>query len=130
MSLARTNSPYSVAETMERMVAAIESRGITVFARVDHATGAREAGLELADEQVVIFGDPRAGTLLMQEDPTIGYELPLRVLVWDDAGQTRIAYRPPPHLSGEFAVAGHAEVLARMAQLLEQLAAESVASGE
>jgi uncharacterized protein (DUF302 family) len=81
MSLTAAESPHSVSETMDRLVAALDRRGIAVFARVDHGGGARAAGLE-RDEELLVFGDPRVGTLLMQADPTIGYELPLRALVW------------------------------------------------
>ena len=76
MSLVAVNSPHSVPVTMDLLLAALERRGITVFARIDHGGGARAAGLELADEELVIFGDPRAGTPLMQANPEIGYELP------------------------------------------------------
>ena len=113
--------------TIDRFVAALERREIAVFARVDHGGGARAAGLELADEELLIFGDPRVGTLLMQSDRSIGYELPLRVLAWDDAGTTRIAYRPTRQLSSSYALAGREEVLARMDQLLDAVIAESTA---
>jgi uncharacterized protein (DUF302 family) len=126
MSLTVHDSPDGVGATMERLIAAVNSRGITVFARVDHGGGARAAGLQLAKEELLIFGDPRAGTPLMQSDPEIGYELPLRVLVWDSGGQTRVGYRPPSELADRYAVADRAEVLARMDALLEQLVAESV----
>lgn len=125
MTIRTATSPHPVAGTVERMVSALEARGIRVFARVDHAGAAREAGLELADEQLLIFGDPRVGTLLMQEDATVGYELPLRVLVWDSAGQTMVGWRPPTELAGEYGLAARAEVLARMEELVEQLVAES-----
>lgn len=128
MSLQTTSSPHTVAVTVERLRAALRRRGIAVLGEVDHGVGAREAGLELADEQVVIFGDARTGTPLMQEDPEIGYELPLRLLVWDAGGQTMIGYRPPNALAGEYAVPEHAGVLARMESLLEQLASESAAT--
>lgn len=116
------DSPHPVTDTVDRIVAALDARGITVFARVDHAAGARSAGLELADEQLLVFGDPRAGTGLMQEDAAVGYELPLRMLVWDDGGQTRLGWRPPPELASEYSLAAHAEALGRMGGLLEQLA--------
>ncbi len=112
---------------MDRLVAAVTGREITIFARVDHGGGARAAGLELADEELLIFGDPRTGTPLMQGDPTVGYELPLRVLVWDGGGQTRIVYRPPTDLAEDYTVSEHAEILSRMTGLLEQLVAESIA---
>jgi uncharacterized protein (DUF302 family) len=129
MSLSTANSPYGVSATVDRVLAVLESRGITVFAHVDHGAGARAAGLELADEQVLSFGDPRVGTLLMQSDPAIGYELPLRLLVWDNAGQTTIGYRPPTELAGEYEVADRVRVLERLELLLEQIVADSVAPG-
>jgi uncharacterized protein (DUF302 family) len=127
MSLTVSESPHSVRETADRLLAAVKDRGIAVFARIDHAGGARAAGLELAEEEVLSFGDPRAGTLLMQSVPAIGYELPLRVLVWDAGGRTRVGYRPPSELAREYAVADRSEVLARMDGLLEELVAESIA---
>jgi uncharacterized protein (DUF302 family) len=128
VSLNTAASPHPVAGTVDRMVSALETRDIAVFARIDHAAGAREAGLELADEELLIFGDPRVGTLLMQEDAEVGYELPLRVLFWDADGQTMIGWRSPTELAGGYGVTARAEVLARMDGLLEQLVAESVAA--
>lgn len=128
VTLKTADSPHSVTDTVGRIVAALDARGITVFARVDHAAGARGAGLELADEQLLVFGDPRAGTGLMQEDATVGYELPLRMLVWDDRGQTRIGWRPPAELGTEYSLAAHTEVLKGMEGLLEQLASDGTAA--
>lgn len=125
MSLTSVKSAHSVPATVDRVIAALGRRGITVFVRIDHAAGARKAGLELADEELVIFGDPRAGTVLMQADPTVGYELPLRLLVWDAGGQTMIGYRRPTELRDDFALAAQLEILRRMGNLLEQIAAES-----
>ncbi len=113
---------------MDRAIVAIERRGIELFARVDHGAGARAAGLQLADEELAIFGDPRVGTLLMQGDPRVGYELPLRLLVWDDAGQTKLGYRPPADLIGDFDLSDQMTVLERLGGVLEQIVAESVAS--
>ena len=127
MSLVTTTSPHSVSATSDRLLSAVAARGIQVFARVDHAAGARAAGLELPDEEVVIFGDPRVGTLLMQSDRQIGYELPLRVLVWDAEGQTMVGYRLPTELSLDYEVNDKLIVLERMTQLVAQLVAESVA---
>jgi uncharacterized protein (DUF302 family) len=125
MSLTTTKSAHSVPATVDRIIAALGRRGITVFARIDHAAGARQAGLELADEELVIFGDPRVGTLLMQRDAAIGYELPLRLLVWDAKGQTMIGYRRPTTLRDDFAVADRLEILRRMENLLEQITDEA-----
>jgi uncharacterized protein (DUF302 family) len=128
MALQAVDSPHSVGTTVDRAVAALGRRGITVFARIDHAAAARAVGLELADEEVLIFGDPRAGTSLMQSDPAVGYELPLRLLAWDAGGQTMIGYRPPTELVDAYEISGQSEILGRMESLLEQLVAESVAA--
>jgi beta-galactosidase len=120
-------SPHSVRATIDRVVSALEGLDIVLFARIDHGGGARAAGLQLADEELLIFGDPRVGTLLMQGDPSIGYELPLRLLVWDDAGHTRIGYRPPSALADEYGVADHLDVLERMDELLQRIVAEGIA---
>ncbi len=125
MSLTTAKSPHSVPATVDRVIAALGRRGIALFARIDHAAGARQAGLELADEELVIFGDPRVGTLLMQRDAAVGYELPLRLLIWDANGQTMIGYRRPTALRDDFAVADQLEVLRRMENLLGQIIAET-----
>jgi len=127
MSLTARESAYSVAETVDRIVAAVERRGAQVFIRIDHAGAARAVGLELADEELLVFGDPSVGTLLMQADPQIGYELPLRLLVWDAAGRTMIAYRAPTSLAAEYTVGECSEVLERMGGLLASLVEESTA---
>jgi uncharacterized protein (DUF302 family) len=124
MSLTTVESAHGVSSTVDRLIAALGRRGINLFARVDHAAGARKAGLELADEELVIFGDPRAGTVLMQADATVGYELPLRLLIWDAGGQTMIGYRRPTELRDDFALGDQLEILRRMENLLEQITAE------
>jgi uncharacterized protein (DUF302 family) len=125
MSLTTAKSANSVPATVDRLIAALGRRGITLFARIDHAAGARQAGLALADEELVIFGDPRVGTLLMQRDATIGYELPLRLLIWDANGQTMIGYRQPTGLRDDYAVADQVEILQRMENLLGQIIADA-----
>jgi len=74
-------SPYSVEETIRRLDE-VRGKGLTVFARIDHRSAAREAGLDMQDELVLIFGNPRAETPLMVARPLVGHDLPLRVLVW------------------------------------------------
>jgi uncharacterized protein (DUF302 family) len=76
------SSPYSVDETMRRLDEVVRGKGLTVFSRIDHRSGARKVGIDMQDEQVLIFGDPRAGTPLMVAKPLVGIDLPLRVLVW------------------------------------------------
>jgi uncharacterized protein (DUF302 family) len=115
-------------ETISALVAGIERRGLTVFALVDHAAGAREAGLELEDERVILFGNPRTGTPLMQDDRRIGIELPLRILVWRVGAEVCIGYRDPRELSNTYDVQAHATTLDQMAKLLEALTTEAAGS--
>jgi uncharacterized protein (DUF302 family) len=119
----RSASGYRV--TVSRLSEAIERRGLTVFGRIDHAAAARAAGLELPDEEVVVFGNPRAGTPLMWTDPRIGIELPLRILVWADAEGVSLGYRDPRELVAGYDVAGLAPTLELMATLLADVAGEA-----
>ncbi len=89
-------SSYSVSETIDRLENALKSKSITVFARVDHAAGAASVGEQLADSQLLIFGNPKLGTPLMQEQPLMGLDLPMKALAWKDAkGQVWLSYLKP-----------------------------------
>jgi uncharacterized protein (DUF302 family) len=115
-------------ETGKRLLDAIERRGLTVFAQIDHAAGAREAGLDLEDEVVTIFGNPRSGTPLMQADRRIGLELPLRMLVWREGADVHVGYADPHDLARDYDVTGHDATLEQMSGLLAELAAEAAGS--
>jgi uncharacterized protein (DUF302 family) len=94
--LTTTKSSRGPKETVDRLVAEIQAKGLTVFARVDHAAGARDAGLELRPTELVIFGNAKGGTPLMQANQAIGIDLPLKALVWQDAsGDTWLSYNDP-----------------------------------
>jgi uncharacterized protein (DUF302 family) len=89
-------SAYSVKDTIDRVEADIKSKGMTVFARIDHAAGAMEVGLPLAPTLLLIFGNARGGTPLMQAKQQVGIDLPLKVLAWQDsAGKTWLTYNDP-----------------------------------
>jgi uncharacterized protein (DUF302 family) len=111
----------------KRLLEALERRGLKLFARVDHAAAAREAGLELESEVVLMFGNPRAGTPLMAADRRVGIELPLRVLIWREGAQTMIGFRDPRELAGAYALEGLEGTLEQMAALLAELVAEASA---
>lgn len=119
------------AETLRRLEAAIVSRGMTIFARIDHAAGAKEAGLELRPTDVVIFGSAKAGTPLMVASQTIGIDLPLKVLVWQDAaGQTFVAYNDPVWLVRRHGLGAPAEAIAAKMQAgLAAIAGEAAGGG-
>jgi uncharacterized protein (DUF302 family) len=114
-----------VAEVVERLLAALEQRKITVFAVIPHSAGARKVGLELRDQTVVIFGNPQVGTPLMQSDATVGIELPLRILVWDKDGTTTLGYHDPRDLAAEYSLGDAGAVLERMRHLLGELVGEA-----
>jgi uncharacterized protein (DUF302 family) len=84
--LVHLSSPYSVSETLNRLESTLQSRGIAVFARIDHSGEAAKAGLKMLATQLVIFGNPKGGTPLMVASPTLAIDLPLKALVWEDAG--------------------------------------------
>ncbi len=116
--------PGTVADATQRLHDSLGRRGITVFATIDHAANARTVGLDMPDEVVVIFGDPRGGTGLMLDDPRAGIDLPLRMLFWDDHGVTTAAYRNLGAIAELFRLSDHAGVPAVLAGLLEQLTEE------
>ena len=115
-------SSFGVAETLDRLEALFGDRGIGVAARVDHAAAADKAGLELNPNQVLIFGNPNLGTPLMQSNPTIGIDLPLKVVGWEDAdGKVWIAYNDPDFLRDRHAITDRDKGFAQMAQVLDGL---------
>ena len=119
------------AETFRRLEAAIVARGMTIFAHIDHAAGAKEAGLELRATDVVIFGLAKAGTPLMAASQTIGIDLPLKMLVWQDAaGQTFVAYNDPIWLARRHGLGAPAEAIAAKMQAgLAAIAGEAAGGG-
>jgi uncharacterized protein (DUF302 family) len=93
-------SAYEPTETISRLEAAVKAKGLTVFARIDHAAGAAEVGLPLRPTEVLIFGNARGGTPLMQAMQTTGIDLPLKALVWqDESGSTWLSYNDPAWLA-------------------------------
>ena len=111
----------------ERLRAALDEHGLQLFARIDHATGARKAGVELAPNVLLIFGNTSVGTPLMQTDPKVGIELPLRMLIWQDPDGTHVGYIDPRELADRYALDGHRETLERQAAVLTKLATAAAA---
>ena len=98
--LVTLKSPYPVMETMSRLEDNAKQRGLTVFARIDHAAGATRIGKTLRPTEVLIFGNPQGGTPLMECAQTMGIDLPLKALVWEDAqGQVWLGYNDPAWLA-------------------------------
>jgi uncharacterized protein (DUF302 family) len=93
------DSPYSVSETVERVVKLLTERGLTLFARIDHSGGAAAVGLAMPPTELLIFGNAKAGTPLMLAAPTLAIDLPLKALAWqDDAGEVRLSFNTTEYL--------------------------------
>jgi uncharacterized protein (DUF302 family) len=125
--LVSIQSRFAAKETMDRLEAALRANGVSIFARIDHAAGAAAVGANLRPTEVLIFGNPRAGTPLMQAEQTIGIDLPLKVLVWQDAlGVVRLSYNDPKWLAQRHGLGSKgAETVARLAAMLKTLTGEA-----
>jgi uncharacterized protein (DUF302 family) len=119
--LITVESIFDLSKTIAELELAIASGGMTIFGRIDHAEGANRAGLSLRPTIVLIFGNARAGTPLMQEDQTIGLDLPLKLLVWqDNGGIIRITYNDIDWLVGRHGISRNAApVTQKMKQALQ-----------
>jgi uncharacterized protein (DUF302 family) len=107
---------------MDRLQAEIRAQGMTVFARIDHAAGAAEVELTLAPTELIIFGNARGGTPLMQSAQTVGIDLPLKALVWEDtAGRTWISYNEPSWIAQRHNVANAEPVVSKMTAALSAM---------
>jgi uncharacterized protein (DUF302 family) len=109
-------------EVEARLHEALDGHGLQLFARIDHAAGGRKAGVELSANALLIFGNVHVGTPLMQADPRVGIELPLRMLIWQDPDGTYVGYLDPRELADRYALDGCQETLERQAAVLRQLA--------
>ncbi|CUI16906.1 conserved hypothetical protein [Candidatus Protochlamydia naegleriophila] len=119
-------SPHSVPMAVERLENGILARGMKMFAKIDHAREAQDADMSLNAEIVLIFGDPKVGTFLMQENPLIGLELPLRLLVWQNENNTNIAYVDPISLGSAYEIYSQAASLKKISGALAALVEEAI----
>ncbi|HUA26503.1 MAG TPA: DUF302 domain-containing protein [Steroidobacteraceae bacterium] len=118
-------SQHSVSSTIDRLEALLKQRGILVFARIDFSGDAERAGLRMPAEQMLIFGNPKAGTPLMLAVPAAGLDLPLKMLAWEAAdGQVWVAYNDPQYIVQRHRLAGNFTAnLAAVVPLIQQAAA-------
>lgn len=92
-------SPRTVADTVSKLTGMIAAKGLTLFAVIDQREAAQKAGLDLRDTVLVVFGSPAAGTPVMAAVPLAALDLPLKALIWDDGGQTKVSYYDPAALA-------------------------------
>jgi uncharacterized protein (DUF302 family) len=108
-------SPRSVDDTVSRMAELLEAEGVKLFAVIDHSGEAEAVGLALRNTKVVIFGNPIAGTPVMAAVPLAALDLPLKVLVWEDGGETKLTYTAPTELAARYGLSD--ELAARLAAI-------------
>ncbi len=119
-------SPYSVTETMDKFEAIVKKKGFGIFARIDHKKNAKGAGMELNDAQVLIFGNPKGGTVLMKQDINIALDLPLRVAVYKDAdNKVYIAYHDPVAMAAGYQLKDN-KVIPKVTKGLDKLTAVAI----
>jgi uncharacterized protein (DUF302 family) len=120
--LTSIRSRFDPKETMDRLEAEIRARGMTIFAQIDHAAGAAGVGLTLAPTELIIFGNARAGTPLLQSAQTVGIDLPLKMLVWQDtAGETWLSYNDPVWIAQRHSIVNAEPVVSKMAAALSAI---------
>ncbi|WP_158671334.1 DUF302 domain-containing protein [Bradyrhizobium guangdongense] len=122
-------SAFGPEDTMTRLEAEVRAKGLTVFAHVDHAAGAAAVSLPLRPTDLIIFGNARGGTPLMQQAQTIGIDLPLKALVWqDEQGATFLSYNDPAYLAGRHGVGEPAKAaITAMTSALHAIATKATA---
>lgn len=121
-------SPHPVSVTIDRLAAAVEKAGATVFARVDHKAGAEKVDLELRPTELLIFGNPKLGTPAMQGAQSMGLDLPLRVVAWEDeTGTTWLAYHDPASVAAVHGLPADHPVIGKMQGALGKLTGAATA---
>lgn len=126
--LTTIKSSHGPQETMNRLETAVKAKGMTVFARIDHSAGASALGLSLNPTEVLIFGNARGGTPLMQSAQTIGIDLPLKALVWQDAsGDTWLSYNDPAWLAKRHGLGGIEAPIGNLTTALDAVAKAAAA---
>ena len=95
-------TPGTAAAALQRLLGVLNARGVKVFAVIDHSGEAARVGQHLADTKLVIFGNPSAGTALMQTAPLVALDLPLKILIWEHDSQAFVSYNEPAHLAERY----------------------------
>jgi uncharacterized protein (DUF302 family) len=124
--LVTVKSSFGAKETADRVERLTKERGMKLFNRIDHAEGARTVGMPLRPTEVLIFGNPKGGTPLMMCEQTVGIDLPLKMLVWEDGnGAVWVGYSDPEVLKDRHGIKGCDEVLGKMKGFLGKLASDA-----
>ena len=120
------NSDFDVATTVDRLEEAVKKADFRVFARIDHSAGAKTVGLDLRQTQLLIFGKPKAGSLLMQQAQSVGIDLPMKYLVWqDENGKVFIGWNDPGWITQRHAITGQDGLTGKMSGALQKFASQA-----
>lgn len=126
--LISVKSAHDVKTTADRLESALESKGMTVFARIDHAAGAHKAGKELKPTEVLVFGNPKVGTPLMQCAPSVAIDLPQKALISEnEKGEVWLSYNDPQYLAQRHGISGCEEVIKKIQGALGKFAGAATA---
>ena len=124
--LVMIGSSHDVAGTVDRLEKVVTGAGFRVFARIDHGKAARGVDIELKPVELLIFGKPRAGSLLMQSQPTVAIDLPMKYLVWEDAaGKVNIGWNDPAWISARHGITDRDKLVQKMTGALRKFAARA-----
>ena len=119
--IVRKTSANSVQGTLDKLEQIVREKGFTVFARIDHAAGAKKVGQELRPTQLLIFGNPKVGTALLQGNQSVGLDLPIRVVAWEGAdGAVWVAYNDPAYLTTRHQISDRDKVVGKMTGALQK----------
>ena len=125
--MTKMESPFDVKTTLDRLEAIMKEKGITIFARIDHAKGAQAVGETMPPTELMLFGNPKLGTPLMMLNREVGFELPMKALAWEEAdGKVWLAVTNPAELNQVYALAGADGVIEKMTEALGKLTAKAV----
>ena len=125
--LVKKQSPYSPAETLDRLEKVLMAKGIKVFARINHKANAEGVGLVLRPTELLIFGNPKLGTYLINSNQDVGIDLPMKVLAWqDDNFQTWVAYNDPRYVADRHEVGNREPIVKKMQGALDKLTNKAI----
>ena len=114
-----SNLPPKVIE--KRLLAILKAKHVKIFAVIDHQKAAKDAGFNIPYEKVFIFGKPKVGTILIKENPKVGLELPLKLLVYEKNGKSFVVYKDPVSLTNEFNLRGKTQILNKLSVILDKI---------
>ncbi|MCK5382621.1 MAG: DUF302 domain-containing protein [Gammaproteobacteria bacterium] len=120
--LVSKKSGVGVEETLDRLEAVLEKKGITIFSRVSHTAGAEDAGIELRPTELLIFGNPKLGSHFFTSRQTAGIDLPMKALAWEDVdGQVWLTYNDPQYIADRHGISDRQEIVKKMSSALDKM---------